>query len=69
MSRDGDGDAQTPEAAHANVARRGREIAAELDTSVETVEAHKANGMSKLGMSSRVELVRFAILQGWLRES
>ena len=46
-----------------------REIAAELEISVKTVDAHKANGMSKLGMSSRIELVRFAILQGWLRES
>jgi DNA-binding NarL/FixJ family response regulator len=46
-----------------------REIAAELGISVKTVDAHKANGMSKLGMSSRIELVRYAILQGWLRES
>ena len=46
-----------------------REIAAELGISVKTVDAHKANGMSKLGMSSRIELVRFAMLQGWLRES
>jgi two-component system response regulator NreC len=46
-----------------------REIAAELGISVKTVDAHKANAMSKLGMSSRIELVRFAILQGWLRES
>lgn len=45
-----------------------REIAAELGISVKTVDAHIANGMSKLGMSSRIELVRFAILQGWLRE-
>lgn len=46
-----------------------REIAAELGISVKTVDAHKASGMSKLGMASRVELVRFALLQGWLRES
>jgi DNA-binding NarL/FixJ family response regulator len=46
-----------------------REVAAELGISVKTVDAHKANGMGKLGMSSRIELVRFAILQGWLRES
>ena len=46
-----------------------REIAAELGISVKTVDAHKANGMSKLGMSSRIELVKFALLQGWLRES
>lgn len=45
-----------------------REIAVELGISVKTVDAHKANGMGKLGMSSRIELVRFAILQGWLRE-
>jgi two-component system response regulator NreC len=46
-----------------------RDIAAELAISVKTVEAHKANGMGKLGMTSRIELVRFAVLQGWLRES
>jgi two-component system response regulator NreC len=46
-----------------------REIATELGISVKTVDAHKANGMSKMGMSSRIELVRFAILQGWLRDS
>jgi DNA-binding NarL/FixJ family response regulator len=46
-----------------------REIAAELGISVKTVDTHKANGMGKLGMSSRIDLVRFAILQGWLRES
>lgn len=46
-----------------------REIAVELGISVKTVDAHRANGMSKLGMVSRIELVRFAIVQGWLRES
>ena len=46
-----------------------KDVAAELTISVKTVEAHKANGMSKLGMTSRIELVRFGILQGWLRES
>jgi DNA-binding NarL/FixJ family response regulator len=45
-----------------------REVAAELGISVKTVDAHKANGMSKLGLSSRIEVVRFAILQGWLRD-
>jgi two-component system response regulator NreC len=46
-----------------------REIAIELGISVKTVDTHKANGMGKLGMSSRIELVRFAILHGWLHES
>ena len=56
---------------HMAEAARGfanREIAAELDISVKTVDTHKANGMGRLGMSSRIELVRYAILQGWLRE-
>ena len=46
-----------------------REIAAELGISVKTVDAHRANGMGKLGMSSRIELVRYGIFHGWLRES
>ena len=46
-----------------------KEIAARLDLSVKTVEAHKANGMRKLGMRGRIDIVRYAILQGWLNES
>lgn len=45
-----------------------KEIAARLDLSVKTVEAHKAHAMQKLDMKSRVDIVRFAILQGWLQE-
>jgi DNA-binding NarL/FixJ family response regulator len=40
-----------------------------LDLSVKTVEAHKANGMRKLNMRGRIDIVRYAILQGWLHES
>jgi DNA-binding CsgD family transcriptional regulator len=32
------------------------------------VEVHKANGMRKLGLRGRVDIVRFAILQGWLQD-
>jgi len=46
-----------------------KEIAARLDLSVKTVEAHKANGMRKLGMRGRIDIVRYALLQGWLNES
>jgi DNA-binding NarL/FixJ family response regulator len=45
-----------------------KEIAAALDLSVKTVEVHKANAMRKLGLRGRIDVVRFAILQGWLQE-
>jgi DNA-binding NarL/FixJ family response regulator len=46
-----------------------KEIAGQLGLSVKTVEVHKANAMKKLGMQSRIEIVRYAVLQGWLEES
>lgn len=46
-----------------------KEIAGQLDISVKTVETHKSRIMKKLGFSSRVDLVRFAVEQGWLQES
>jgi DNA-binding NarL/FixJ family response regulator len=45
-----------------------KEIAARLELSVKTVEAHKSNAMRKLNMRSRIGIVRYAILQGWLEE-
>lgn len=44
-----------------------KEIAGILGITVKTVEAHKANLMQKLGITSRAELVRFALAQGWLQ--
>lgn len=46
-----------------------KEIASRLDLSVKTIEAHKANGMRKLNMRGRIDIVRYALLQGWLHES
>ena len=46
-----------------------KEIAQRLSLSVKTVEAHKANGMRKLGMRSRVDIVRYAVLHDWLAQS
>jgi DNA-binding NarL/FixJ family response regulator len=46
-----------------------KEIAARLSLSVKTVEAHKANAMRKLDMHSRIDIVRYAILRGWLQET
>ena len=46
-----------------------KEIAARLELSVKTVEVHKANATKKLGMHSRIDIVSYALLQGWLQET
>lgn len=46
-----------------------KEIASQLDLSVKTVEAHKANAMRKLDLTGRIDIVKYAILQGWLRDA
>jgi two-component system, NarL family, response regulator NreC len=43
-----------------------RQMADALHLSVRTVESHRANLMAKLGLSSRVELVRYASCHGLL---
>jgi DNA-binding NarL/FixJ family response regulator len=45
-----------------------KEIAAKLEISVKTVETHKSNLMKKLSLRSRIDIVRYALLKGWLRE-
>jgi DNA-binding NarL/FixJ family response regulator len=49
---------------HSNV-----EIAARLGISVKTVEVHKANAMRKLGLTGRVDVIRYGVLQGWLYDT
>jgi two-component system response regulator NreC len=44
-----------------------KEIAAQLSVSVKTVETYKARAMEKLGLRSRVDIVRDAAERGWLR--
>jgi len=46
-----------------------KEIAARLSLSVKTVEAHKANAMRKLDLTGRIDIVKYAVLQGWLHQS
>lgn len=46
-----------------------KEIAGRLELSVKTVEAHKANAMRKLGLNGRIDIVKYAVLQGWLDNS
>lgn len=43
-----------------------KEIAAQLRVGVKSVETYKARAMDKLGLDSRAQLVRYAILRGWL---
>ena len=45
-----------------------KEIATKLELSVKTVETHKANATHKLGLHSRIDVIRFALLQGWLQD-
>jgi two-component system, NarL family, response regulator NreC len=46
-----------------------KEIGASLDLSVKTIEAHKSNAMRKLGITGRIDIVRYAILQGWMEDN
>jgi len=43
-----------------------KEIAVQLSLSVKTIEAHKANAMRKLDLNGRIDIVKYAKLQGWL---
>jgi DNA-binding NarL/FixJ family response regulator len=46
-----------------------KEIAGHLQISIKTVEAHKTNSMKKLNVRSRIDIVKYALLQGWLQEN
>jgi len=45
-----------------------KDIANTLALSVKTVESHKANAMRKLRLGGRTDVVRYALLQGWLKQ-
>ena len=48
--------------------RTNKEIAFDLKISVKTVEYHKARCSAKLHLSSRADIVKYAISQRWLEE-
>ena len=54
---------------HIALGYSNREIGEKMDISIKTVEAHKANALKKLDISSRREIMSYAILQGWMRET
>jgi DNA-binding NarL/FixJ family response regulator len=45
-----------------------KEIAQSLNLSPRTLETYKARAMAKLNLSSRAELIRYAVRCGWLRD-
>jgi DNA-binding NarL/FixJ family response regulator len=51
-----------------SVGHSNKDIAAQLDVSVKTIEVHKANAMRKLGLRGRIDIVRYAVLHGWLQD-
>jgi DNA-binding NarL/FixJ family response regulator len=54
---------------HIALGYSNREIATKMEISIKTVEAHKANSLKKLNITSRREIMSYAILQGWMHEN
>jgi DNA-binding NarL/FixJ family response regulator len=50
------------------IGHSNKEIASALDIAVKTVEVHKANAMRKLKLRGRIDVVRYAVLSGWLQD-
>ena len=50
------------------VGHSNKQIAASLGIAVKTVEVHKSNGMRKLNLTGRTDVVRYAAMQGWLQD-
>ena len=46
-----------------------KEIARRLGVSAKTVETYKARAVEKLGLRGRVDIVRYALKHGWLRDA
>ena len=43
-----------------------KEVSTRLRVSVKTIETYKTRAMTKLGLDTRFELVRYALVKGWL---
>ena len=50
------------------VGHSNKDIASALSISVKTVEVHKANAMRKLNLRGRTDVVRYAVLNEWLKD-
>lgn len=45
-----------------------KDIAGALNIAVKTVEVHKSSAMRKLRLRDRAEILRFAVVKGWLQD-
>lgn len=54
---------------HIALGYSNQEIADNFNVSVKTIESQKANALKKLDMQSRKDIIRYAILQGWMQEN
>ncbi len=52
----------------ASLGHSNKSIAAQMGIGVKSVETYKARAMQKLGFQTRIEVVRYAIAQGWLTD-
>ena len=43
-----------------------KELSSRLQIAVKTIETYKTRGMEKLGLDTRAQLVRYALVNGWL---
>jgi two-component system, NarL family, response regulator NreC len=48
--------------------RSSKEVASQLGLSTKTVESYKATAFEKLGLRTREDLIRYAVVSGWLDE-
>lgn len=53
----------------AAVGHSNKVISAKLEVGLKSVETYKARAMDKLGFTSRVDLIRFALSMGWLERT
>ena len=53
---------------HVQRQRLGGEVATALGISVKTAEGYRANGLEKLKLRTRSDVLRYALAQGWLAD-
>jgi two-component system, NarL family, response regulator NreC len=46
-----------------------KEISARMDISAKTVEVYKNNASKKLGLTGRIDVIRYAISHGWMKDT